>query len=83
MATNRPTDSTDSTAQDTRDTRDVRVVRDAHGAFGVDGHPKRWSILAVLVVSLLVVVLDNTILNIALPTIQRELGASQSHWCGR
>jgi len=78
MATNRPTDSTDSTAQDTRDTRDVRVVRDAHGAFGVDGHPKRWSILAVLVVSLLVVVLDNTILNIALPTIQRELGASQS-----
>jgi DHA2 family multidrug resistance protein-like MFS transporter len=34
--------------------------------------------LAVLVVSLLVVVLDNTILNIALPTIQRELGASQS-----
>ncbi len=41
------------------------------------GHPKRWSILAVLVVSLLVVVLDNTILNIALPTIQRDLNASQ------
>ena len=40
--------------------------------------PGGWAILAVLVVSLLVVVLDNTILNIALPTIQRELGASQS-----
>lgn len=54
------------------------AIRDIYGAFGVDGHPKRWSILSVLVVSLLVVVLDNTILNIALPTIQRELGASQS-----
>ncbi len=42
------------------------------------GHPRRWPILAVLVVSLLVVVLDNTILNIALPTIQSDLDASQS-----
>jgi MFS transporter, DHA2 family, multidrug resistance protein len=42
------------------------------------GHPRRWAILAVLVTSLLVVVLDNTILNIALPTIQRDLGADQS-----
>ncbi len=43
-----------------------------------EGHPRRWAILAVLVVSLLVVVLDNTILNIALPTIQRDLEATQS-----
>ncbi len=42
------------------------------------GHPRRWAILAVLVTSLLVVVLDNTILNIALPTIQRDLSADQS-----
>jgi MFS transporter, DHA2 family, multidrug resistance protein len=45
------------------------------------GHPRRWSILAVLVVSLLVVVLDNTVLNVALRTIadpQHGLGASQS-----
>ena len=42
-----------------------------------EGHPRRWAILGVLVVSLLVVVLDNTILNIALPTIQRDLKASQ------
>ena len=28
--------------------------------FGPDGHPRRWAILGVLVVSLLVVVLDNT-----------------------
>ena len=43
-----------------------------------EGHPKRWAMLGVLVVSLLVVVLDNTVLNIALPTIQRDLDASQS-----
>ncbi len=42
------------------------------------GHPRRWAILGVLVTSLLVVVLDNTILNIALPTIQRDLHADQS-----
>src|SRR5215467_5866689 len=45
------------------------------------GHPHRWRILAVLVVSLLVVVLDNTVLNVALRTIAdpvHGLGASQS-----
>jgi EmrB/QacA subfamily drug resistance transporter len=42
------------------------------------GHPRRWAILGVLVTSLLVVVLDNTILNIALPTIQKDLGADAS-----
>ncbi len=40
-------------------------------------NPKRWAILGVLVVSLLVVVLDNTVLNVALPTISRDLGATQ------
>ena len=46
-----------------------------------DGHPRRWTILGVLVVSLLVVVLDNTVLNVALKTIadpREGLGASQS-----
>ena len=42
------------------------------------GHPRRWAILGVLVTSLLVVVLDSSILNIALPTIQKDLGADQS-----
>jgi EmrB/QacA subfamily drug resistance transporter len=45
------------------------------------GHPQRWPILGVLVVSLLVVVLDNTILNVALRTIadpEAGLGATQS-----
>lgn len=41
-----------------------------------EGHPRRWAILSVLVVSLLVVILDNTVLNIALPTIQKDLQAT-------
>nr|WP_203434102.1 MFS transporter [Jiangella asiatica] len=41
-------------------------------------HNRRWSILGVLVVSLLVVVLDNTVLNVALRTIQDDLSATQS-----
>ena len=40
--------------------------------------PHRWRALAALVVSLLVVVLDNTVLNVALKTIQQDLGATQS-----
>ncbi len=43
-----------------------------------EGHPRRWAILGVLVVSLLVVVLDSSVLNIALPTIQADLDASQT-----
>src|SRR5882757_8094601 len=39
---------------------------------------RRWAILGVMVVCLLVVILDNTILNVALKTIQQDLGASQS-----
>ncbi|MEV5409291.1 MFS transporter [Thermopolyspora sp. NPDC052614] len=44
-------------------------------------HPRRWQILAVMVLSLLTVVLDNTILNVALKTIAdpvEGLGATQS-----
>jgi EmrB/QacA subfamily drug resistance transporter len=47
-------------------------------ASAYDGHPKRWAILGVLVFSLLIVVLDNTVLNVALRSIQEELGASQA-----
>lgn len=46
-------------------------------------HRDRWITLGVLCVSLLVIVLDNTILNVALPRMSRPpaeggLGASQS-----
>jgi EmrB/QacA subfamily drug resistance transporter len=39
---------------------------------------RRWLILAVLCFSLLIIVLDNSILNVAIPTIVRDLGASNS-----
>ena len=40
--------------------------------------PRRWWTLVVLSASLLVIGLDNTILNVALPTLESDLGASSS-----
>ncbi len=39
---------------------------------------KRWRTLAVLCLSLVIVVVGNTVLNVALPTLVRELGATSS-----
>ncbi|MFD9724289.1 MFS transporter [Streptomyces sp. NPDC059072] len=39
-------------------------------------HPRRWAILAVLAVAVFVVSIDATVLNVALPTLGRELDAS-------
>jgi EmrB/QacA subfamily drug resistance transporter len=41
-------------------------------------HDRRWWILAVLCVIVLIVVIDNTIVNVALPVISRSLHASNS-----
>jgi EmrB/QacA subfamily drug resistance transporter len=41
-------------------------------------HARRWWTLAVLCLSLLIIGLDNTILNVALPTLVRDLHATQS-----
>jgi EmrB/QacA subfamily drug resistance transporter len=41
-------------------------------------YPRRWQALAILAMSLLVISVGNTILNVALPTIQGELDASSS-----
>jgi len=43
-----------------------------------ESYHRRWLILAVLCLSLLVIVLDNSILNVAIPTIVRNLDASTS-----
>src|SRR5438552_13959605 len=42
------------------------------------GYERRWWILVVLCFSLLVIVLDNTILNVAIPTIVRDLDSANS-----
>src|SRR5919201_358489 len=41
-------------------------------------HRRRWAILGVLSLSVFLVVVDNTIVNVALPTLSRELDASTS-----
>jgi EmrB/QacA subfamily drug resistance transporter len=45
-------------------------------------HTRRWWILGVLILSLFAATLDNTILNVALPTLARQLSAttSQLQW---
>jgi EmrB/QacA subfamily drug resistance transporter len=44
----------------------------------VDADPRRWVVLGVMCLSLLLIVMDNTIVNVALPTLQADLGASTS-----
>ncbi|TDD75109.1 MFS transporter [Actinomadura darangshiensis] len=41
-------------------------------------HPRRWQILGVLCLSLVVVMVDNTILNVAIPSLLSELDATTS-----
>ncbi len=42
----------------------------------MEKHRNRWRTLAVLSLSLVVIGLDNTVLNVALPSIQDDLGVS-------
>ena len=48
------------------------------GASAVGNDRSRWIALVVLCVGMLMIVLDATIVNVALPSIQRDLGFSQS-----
>ena len=45
-------------------------------------YPRRWQALAVLSASLLIITIDNTILNVALPSLRGALGidSSQAQW---
>ncbi|WP_326581042.1 MFS transporter [Streptomyces sp. NBC_00481] len=42
------------------------------------GHPQRWLILGVICLAQLTVLLDNTVLNVAIPSLTEELGAATS-----
>ncbi|QTD99532.1 MFS transporter [Streptomyces cyanogenus] len=42
------------------------------------GHPQRWLILGVICLAQLTVLLDNTVLNVAIPSLTRELHAKTS-----
>jgi EmrB/QacA subfamily drug resistance transporter len=54
----------------------------ARDAGAIQGDPRRWWALAIIDLVLLAVTMDNTILNVALPTITRQLNASgaQLQW---
>lgn len=58
----------------------IQVGQRAHeapGAVASDrGHPMRWAILAVVSFAVFVTVLDGTIVNVALPSLAVDLGAS-------
>jgi EmrB/QacA subfamily drug resistance transporter len=47
-----------------------------------EGHPRRWAVLGVVCLAVFVTVLDGTIVNVALPSLAVELGAStrQLQW---
>jgi MFS family permease len=54
----------------------MELINTREGIADQHGHPRRRAVLAVMCLSLLVVVIDNTILNTALPTLARVLHAS-------
>lgn len=54
-----------------------QLERQRRGSEG-NVHPRRWWALAVLCLSLVLITLDNTVLNVALPTLVRDLHASTS-----
>ncbi|MEZ5181140.1 MAG: MFS transporter [Acidimicrobiales bacterium] len=51
---------------------------DTHHEIEPAVYQRRWAILAVLCTSLMIVIIGNTSLNVALPTLSRELNASTS-----
>ncbi|CAM5587999.1 MFS transporter [Streptomyces canarius] len=54
---------------------------DSYTVYGMStpqGHPQRWLILGVICLAQLTVLLDNTVLNVAIPSLTRELHAETS-----
>src|SRR3954468_7854245 len=49
-----------------------------HGQMTATQQKNRWAALIVLTIGVLMIVLDATIVNVALPDIQRDLGFSQA-----
>ncbi|MGF1342857.1 MFS transporter [Streptomyces flavovirens] len=52
------------------------TAAERHGPAPLGGHPQRWLILGVICLAQLTVLLDNTVLNVAIPSLTTELGAS-------
>jgi MFS family permease len=70
--------STAVTSDRAQDAPDPGAVDADAAAVGTDGatHDRRWVALYVLCVGMLMIVLDVTVVNVALPSIQDDLGFS-------
>ncbi|WP_440103351.1 MFS transporter [Streptosporangium sp. H16] len=67
----------DTTVRDTTATADVAATTDVTGtAEGGAADPRRWRALAVLAMVQFMFTVDSSIVNVALPSLQRDLGAS-------
>lgn len=73
----RKTDKARKAVPEAREAPEVDKAREAPEA-EVARDPRRWLILGVLCLSLLVLVIDNTVLNVAIPSLIRDLHASSS-----
>lgn len=71
-----------ATATPQRPGRDTVAAANTTDTAGADLDPRRWWVLALLCTSLLIVIVGNTSLNTALPTLSRELRATitQLQW---
>lgn len=58
--------------------REGSIVPQGHQASGSHPYPKRWTALAVMMLANFMNLLDVTIVNVALPSLQAELGATSS-----
>ncbi|WP_246041368.1 MFS transporter [Peteryoungia ipomoeae] len=58
--------------------REGSIVPQGHQASGSHPYPKRWTALAVMMLANFMNLLDVTIVNVALPSLQSELGATSS-----
>ncbi|WP_432170416.1 MFS transporter [Streptomyces sp. 1222.5] len=56
----------------------ISAIQGRPGHPGPPGHPRRWLILGVICLAQLTVLLDNTVLNVAIPSLTRELHAATS-----
>ncbi|WP_435270436.1 MFS transporter [Streptomyces sp. 1222.5] len=56
----------------------MSAIQGRPGHPGPPGHPRRWLILGVICLAQLTVLLDNTVLNVAIPSLTRELHAATS-----